>query len=93
MARAVRYNLASRIKEVEQQMAENRSAASFWTFMPKVVGDASHTVTALVDDRVDQMARIPIETIGEPLLSSTNGGPVAADRDAAGRFRVRASIS
>jgi outer membrane protein, multidrug efflux system len=43
LARAIRYNLTSRVKEVEQQMAENRSGASFWTFLPHVVADASKT--------------------------------------------------
>lgn len=43
LARAVRYNLTSRVKEVEQQLAENRSAASFWTFLPHVVADAGRT--------------------------------------------------
>jgi outer membrane protein TolC len=43
LARAIRYNLASRVKEVEQMLAENRSDASYWTFLPRVMAEASHT--------------------------------------------------
>jgi putative peptide zinc metalloprotease protein len=38
---------------------------------------------------VGHLANVPVEAIGEPLLSSTNGGPIAADRDASGRFIPR----
>jgi putative peptide zinc metalloprotease protein len=38
---------------------------------------------------VEQLANVPVEAIGEPLLSSTNGGPVAADRDPTGRLIPR----
>ena len=48
LARAVRYNLTSRVKEVEQQLAENRSAASFWTFLPHVVAEAGKTTRSNV---------------------------------------------
>jgi putative peptide zinc metalloprotease protein len=39
----------------------------------------------VLDGAVDQVASVPAEAIGEALLSSTNGGPIAADRDSAGR--------
>lgn len=35
MARALRYNLSTRVKEVERQIAENRLDASFWSMLPK----------------------------------------------------------
>lgn len=38
---------------------------------------------------VEQLASVPVEAIGEPLLSSTNGGPIAADRGASGRLVPR----
>ncbi|MCR6629874.1 MAG: TolC family protein [Magnetospirillum sp.] len=40
MARALRYNFGSRLKEVEREIAENRSGATLWTMLPKVVGSA-----------------------------------------------------
>jgi outer membrane protein TolC len=43
IARALRYNLSSRVKEVERQLAENRLDASFWTMLPKTMGSASQT--------------------------------------------------
>lgn len=43
----------------------------------------------VLDGSVAQVAAVPVEAIGEPLLSSTNGGPIAADRDAAGRLVPR----
>lgn len=42
-ARALRYNLSSRVKEVERQIAENRLGASFWSMLPKFNVSASAT--------------------------------------------------
>lgn len=36
MARALRYNFSSRLKEVETELAQNRANASLWTMLPKV---------------------------------------------------------
>lgn len=43
MARALRYNLSTRIKEVESQIAENRLDASMWSMLPKLTGSVGRT--------------------------------------------------
>lgn len=40
---------------------------------------------------VGPLAGVPMDALGEPLLSSTHGGPIAADRDASGRLIPRQS--
>lgn len=49
--------------------------------------------------RVTAVETVPVETIDEPLLSTTNGGAIVADRDGAGRiiprhgqYRVNATV-
>jgi putative peptide zinc metalloprotease protein len=39
----------------------------------------------VLDGAVETLAVVPAEAIGEAVLSSINGGPIAADRDAQGR--------
>lgn len=75
LARAIRYNLTSRVKEVEQMLAENRTEASFWTFMPRVLAEGSRSAR----DKVLASSSRSVTTNQQSLETSTSQDKVHTD--------------
>jgi outer membrane protein TolC len=68
MARALRYNLSTRVKEVERQIAENRADAAIWAMLPKVVGEGSWTAR----DNTQASSSKSVNTGAQSLETSTS---------------------
>ena len=77
IARALRYNLSSRIKEVEEQMAENRMDAGIWAMLPKANVVASHTQR----NNTQASSSRSVTTGAESLETSTSIDRIHQDAD------------
>lgn len=77
MARALRYNLSTRVKEVERQIAENRLDASIWSMLPKFNLSGSRTGR----DKEQASSSRSVTTGQQSLETSTSTDKIHDDAD------------